>query len=944
MSMKTASHLHHLDRAKKNQTTRRHTPSTATLNGHTTSSSSSLQNKKTTSPNNRKNGYSSPRKPSKPTSIPSRKLRNGKYRKGSGGTETNPLSSQSSTPKHQFASRLNLTSNRKPTLVPRGLSPFTKRNQKTTPTTKVRRTLEKSRSAAKGSFLPPVITKQKSNHPCALASDGDCNKRTNDHEKSFSQSSLQTDHNSNCSPPLASPKLGSRSHTTLESETTTSSSPSSSSLSWKQKTEGTTSSRHHDSEYSPTLELEDEEENMSDNALYSKRKKERKNRLGSDDKGSDDKGSKQQFDFSSKNDFHYTTSTPSTSSSEPTNTQKGGMYHSKKVEKDAHETSHKDAVEMNTRDSNPSTPPMRSRPVSQTITSNLNQCKNTKESDHSKQQQQQESDDNIKTANTSSSHKSSLCNTPKEPDISIGLNSVITPKASSFLLPFYDTHKPSGLRNLGNTCYLNAVLQCLAHCRSLQNHLHGASSSSSTTHKSTQLAKYGPANDYMSAVKAMWGQSTSPVNTSTKPRSTTGVYSRYSFSSLVYSSSSSSSSSYGTSCYSPSKIKQHLSSVSPQFMGWRQNDAQEALQYLLNIVHNAMNCGDGHSSLSQQAVERILVAQKMTCNTPQGDGLNGKRPMVPRPPSSRSATSSKTSSASYRQNVSSATTTASSSSILTSSSTSSSSSLTTEKLSSNKQFHRRFVKESVNNTENSLVPKGRKEQISWLRKQIDLTMDDSAKFLLTRELALLFDNSAVYDACRGWLKCTRVCYECDHVDVTFEHFLDVSVPIPSANSKFPSSIKSYHLTDCLDDFVTNEDISGEEAPFCDGCKKKCSARRQMMFASLPSTLIIHLKRFQFKGYGSRKITNFVDVPTEIDMSPFAQTHDGGDSAGGKGLVYSLCGATLHSGSVNGGHYTALCKHPKSGDWFYCNDSSVTKSTPPPNHHMHAAYLLFYERV
>jgi hypothetical protein len=44
----------------------------------------------------------------------------------------------------------------------------------------------------------------------------------------------------------------------------------------------------------------------------------------------------------------------------------------------------------------------------------------------------------------------------------------------------------------------------------------------------------------------------------------------------------------------------------------------------------------------------------------------------------------------------------------------------------------------------------------------------------------------------------------------------------------------------------------------------------------------------------------------------------------KPVTYSLVGASLHSGTPGGGHYTALVKH--NNIWFSCSDASVNKIT------------------
>lgn len=41
---------------------------------------------------------------------------------------------------------------------------------------------------------------------------------------------------------------------------------------------------------------------------------------------------------------------------------------------------------------------------------------------------------------------------------------------------------------------------------------------------------------------------------------------------------------------------------------------------------------------------------------------------------------------------------------------------------------------------------------------------------------------------------------------------------------------------------------------------------------------------------------------------------------GQHAVYNLYAVSEHSGTTYGGHYTAKCKHPYTGDWNSFNDT------------------------
>ncbi|KAF9110675.1 Ubiquitin carboxyl-terminal hydrolase 16 [Mortierella sp. AM989] len=106
------------------------------------------------------------------------------------------------------------------------------------------------------------------------------------------------------------------------------------------------------------------------------------------------------------------------------------------------------------------------------------------------------------------------------------------------------------------------------------------------------------------------------------------------------------------------------------------------------------------------------------------------------------------------------------------------------------------------------------------------------------------------------------------------------------------------------------------------------AYKRYLISSLPPTLVLHLKRFEQSSsrFGlMRKIEDHVDIPSEIDMSPYCIPNSELVDEGAEGLDkdeevktldvvesqsdekiskrYRLYGATVHQGSLASGHYT-----------------------------------------
>ena len=123
-------------------------------------------------------------------------------------------------------------------------------------------------------------------------------------------------------------------------------------------------------------------------------------------------------------------------------------------------------------------------------------------------------------------------------------------------------------------------------------------------------------------------------------------------------------------------------------------------------------------------------------------------------------------------------------------------------------------------------------------------------------------------------------------------------------------------------------MSGETDPASEKIKSVyTNASKQLLIFSPPSTLTLHLKRFQQTVSGCRKVNKHVIFPLELDLAPFCSstcvsmpTVEVGHTA----VVYSLYGVVEHAGRLQGGHYTAFVRMRGSG-----GGSGEMFMTPPP---------------
>ena len=93
--------------------------------------------------------------------------------------------------------------------------------------------------------------------------------------------------------------------------------------------------------------------------------------------------------------------------------------------------------------------------------------------------------------------------------------------------------------------------------------------------------------------------------------------------------------------------------------------------------------------------------------------------------------------------------------------------------------------------------------------------------------------------------------------MTFEPFWVVSVPL---------SKDTIDLQECLELFVREETLDGDEMPSCDDCKDRRKSTKWYSFERWPEILVVHLKRFAPSGSYRAKLTSNIQVPlSQLDL-------------------------------------------------------------------------------
>ncbi|OXB67034.1 hypothetical protein ASZ78_002343 [Callipepla squamata] len=251
-------------------------------------------------------------------------------------------------------------------------------------------------------------------------------------------------------------------------------------------------------------------------------------------------------------------------------------------------------------------------------------------------------------------------------------------------------------------------------------------------------------------------------------------------------------------------------------------------------------------------------------------------------------------------------------------------------------------------------------------------------------------RSVISDIFDGTIISSVQCLTCDRLSVTLETFQDLSLPIPGKEDlaklhsashqtslvKTGSCGEAYApqgwiaflmeyfkrfvvscvpswfwgpvvtLQDCLAAFFARDELKGDNMYSCGRCKKLRNGVKFCKVQKFPEILCIHLKRFRHELMFSTKIGTHVSFPLEgLDLQPFLAKDSPAQI-----VTYDLLSVICHHGTASitlgsyalGGHYIAYCRNNLNNLWYEFDDQSVTEVSESTVQNAEA-YVLFYRK-
>ncbi|XP_068563755.1 ubiquitin carboxyl-terminal hydrolase 1 isoform X1 [Cebidichthys violaceus] len=501
-----------------------------------------------------------------------------------------------------------------------------------------------------------------------------------------------------------------------------------------------------------------------------------------------------------------------------------------------------------------------------------------------------------------------------------------------------------GFNNLGNTCYLNSILQVLYYCPGLREGIKKLYTLSKRKHEPKEETDQSQEQSEVAA-EALPAQ----------------IELLGSFNSLITSAEQLQSSfllnpdsfSEGELATPPRRILHTLRQLNPMYEGYLQHDAQEVLQCILGYIQEACDIMRKEQQLESDATETEVKLED-SCSATESKTPSEEDSQV----SGKRKSDTEVGNAKKKpKSVKSKKSDAEDNKPLTRSKRKSSSDITVKdgnhaeekgsdcegkgdkaskeaegkgKKRSKLSWLRRSGKQpsifskflsvgKISSVKNQNKPEPEDEPTDERSPNEKTSEETSPPKMAEEKTANIQEGLDLMEHLfQGQLVLRTRCLECESFTERREDFQDISVPVLDDEPSSPDELSKVSpdpkpelktLKWAIAQFASVERIVGEDKYFCETCHHYTEAERSLLFDKTPEVITIHLKRFSANSLdldpyaGLSKVNTPLQTPLTLSLEEWCT-----GSSSTKGQRYQLFAVVMHSGvTISSGHYTAYVR-------------------------------------
>jgi ubiquitin C-terminal hydrolase len=192
------------------------------------------------------------------------------------------------------------------------------------------------------------------------------------------------------------------------------------------------------------------------------------------------------------------------------------------------------------------------------------------------------------------------------------------------------------------------------------------------------------------------------------------------------------------------------------------------------------------------------------------------------------------------------------------------------------------------------------------------------------------------------MQCNRfLCPHCNTIKDRFETFNMIQLELPAANDTRQASLSQLIGRIGAAEHMTDATVT------CETCVQHVNYWREIRYVKLPQYLFLHIKRFNMEiDHSTGQIRHHKKtMPISVDLTQSISLRSICIGYEEDFADYEICGAILHHGNMQGGHYVFIWK-TQQGNWVLYDDDKIHMISEEiaGRHISMEAYMLTLKRI